>query len=64
MRDFAVAAHIGGPLTAALDDADVLVIAHPSEPEWERTVPGGSPRFDARRARRDRGVGRAPAAAS
>ena len=45
-RDFTVAAHIDGALDeAALRDADVLVIAHPSEPEWERIVPGGSPRF-------------------
>src|SRR3954454_20759935 len=31
----------------ALDGADVLVIAHPSEPKWERVVPGGSPVFSA-----------------
>ena len=41
-RDFAVAAHTGGSLAGGmLDDADVLVIAHPSSPQWERTV-GGS----------------------
>ena len=41
-RDLDVAAHTAGPLdAAALADADVLVIAHPSEPAWERTVPGG-----------------------
>ena len=28
-----------------LEQADVLVIAHPSEPKWERVVPGGSPVF-------------------
>src|SRR3712207_1626338 len=45
-RDFTVAAHTDGPLTAAvLDVADVLVIAHPSEERWERVVPGGSPVF-------------------
>jgi hypothetical protein len=34
--------HPSGPLdAAALAGADVLVIAHPSEPAWERTVPGG-----------------------
>src|SRR4051795_10105833 len=45
-RDFRVAAHTGGPLTAgALEGADVLVLAHPSEPRWERVVPGGSPRL-------------------
>jgi hypothetical protein len=42
-RDFTVAAHTSGPL--ALGDADVLVIAHPSEPLWERVVPGGSPQL-------------------
>jgi len=42
-RDFEVAAHTGGSLAGGvLDDADVLVIAHPSAPKWERTV-GGSP---------------------
>ena len=46
-RDFAVAAHTAGPLdAAALEGADVLVLAHPSDPAWERTVPGGSPRLD------------------
>jgi hypothetical protein len=45
-RDFAVDAHTSGALTAeALAGADVLVIAHPSDAKWERTVPGGSPRF-------------------
>jgi hypothetical protein len=43
-RDFAVDAHTSGPLdAAALDGAAVLVLAHPSDPKWERTVPGGSP---------------------
>ncbi len=44
-RDFAVAVHERGPLdAAALAAADVLVIAHPSDPRWERTVPGeGTP---------------------
>jgi hypothetical protein len=46
-RDLEVATHASGPLTPdALEGADVLVIAHPSEPAWERTVPGGgSPRL-------------------
>jgi Family of unknown function (DUF6421) len=44
-RDFTVAAHDAGPLDElALAGVSVLVIAHPSEPTWERTV-GGSPRF-------------------
>src|SRR3954464_11462123 len=43
-RGFAVAAHAEGPLsTEALAGADVLVIAHPSDPKWERTVPSGPP---------------------
>ena len=40
---FAVGAHAAGPLP--LEEADVLVIAHPSDPRWEKTVPGGSPVF-------------------
>ena len=44
-RDFEVAAHAGGQLAAgALEAADVLVIAHPSAPKWERTC-GDSPLF-------------------
>ncbi len=44
-RDFSVAAHESGPLTpAVLAGTDVLVVAHPSEPEWEGTL-GGSPVF-------------------
>ena len=48
-RSLAVEAHVEGPLGAdALAGAAVLVIAHPSEPKWERTVPGsGSPRLSA-----------------
>jgi len=43
VRDFTVTA---GSIDE-LDDADVLVIAHPSDPKWERTVGGGvqSPQF-------------------
>ncbi len=45
-RDFEVATTIGRPLDeVALADADVLVIAHPSDPTWERTVGGDAPRF-------------------
>jgi len=44
-RDFEVAALTAGPLSAAaLADAEVLVIAHPSDAHRERTV-GGSPAF-------------------
>jgi Family of unknown function (DUF6421) len=47
-HDLDVAAHAEGALdAAALAHADVLVIAHPSEPAWEQVVPGGSPRFTA-----------------
>ena len=43
-RSFAVEAHTAGALD--LGGAAVLVIAHPSDPRWERTVPGsGPPRF-------------------
>ncbi|MGH2942259.1 MAG: DUF6421 family protein, partial [Solirubrobacteraceae bacterium] len=43
-RDLDVVAHRAGPLDrAALRGADVLVLAHPSDGRWERTVPGGSP---------------------
>lgn len=42
--DMEAVAHTDGPLDGdALDATDVLVIAHPSDPRWERTVPGGSP---------------------
>jgi hypothetical protein len=45
-RDFEVAASVGRPLDeVALAGADVLVIAHPSDPRWERTVGEDSPRF-------------------
>jgi hypothetical protein len=45
-RDLDVRVHGSGALDgAALEAADVLVIAHPSEPEWELTVPAGSPRL-------------------
>ncbi|MDX6636902.1 MAG: hypothetical protein QOJ01_413 [Solirubrobacterales bacterium] len=47
-RDFEVAANTDAPLDAErLQNVDVLVIAHPSEPKWEATV-GGSPVLDAR----------------
>ena len=43
-REFEVGAHTEGELdAAALADADVLVIAHPSDSKWEATVNGGSP---------------------
>ncbi len=47
-HDLDVAVHESGALDAdALRGigADVVVIAHPSEPAWEQVVPGGSPRF-------------------
>jgi hypothetical protein len=45
-RDFAVRANVEQPLLAdTLAQTDVLVIAHPSEPEWERTTGTGSPRL-------------------
>jgi hypothetical protein len=46
--DLDVRAHTAGVLTpAVLADVDVLVIAHPSEPRWERTVPGDGPLLSA-----------------
>jgi hypothetical protein len=43
-RDFSVAANTDGPLTAdALAGVEVLVIAHPSDPKWERTTGTGRP---------------------
>src|SRR5579871_5766479 len=43
-RDFAVAPNVDRPLTAeTLRDCEVLVIAHPSDPAWERTTGTGSP---------------------
>jgi hypothetical protein len=45
-HDFEVAAHEAGTLSGAvLEGADVLVLAHPSEPAWEKVVPGGSPKL-------------------
>ncbi len=46
-HDFRVTSHApeDGPLVQTLPAADVLVIAHPSDPRWERTVPAGSPHF-------------------
>ena len=47
-RDFVVEVNADGPLTEeALAGAGVLVIAHPSEPTWERTTGTGSPRLTA-----------------
>ena len=45
-RDFAVAANVDEPLNErTLESCDVLVVAHPSDPAWERTTGTGSPRF-------------------
>jgi hypothetical protein len=47
-REFEVAANGDAPLTpAGLEACDVLVIAHPSDPRWERTTGSGSPRLSA-----------------
>ena len=46
IRDFEVATTTRRPLDeTALADADVLVIAHPSEARWERTVGDDPPVF-------------------
>jgi hypothetical protein len=44
-HDFTVTANTDRPLTDVLADADVLVIAHPSDPKWEFTTNGDSPRL-------------------
>jgi Family of unknown function (DUF6421) len=45
-RDFIVAANVDRALEGeTLSGVDVLVIAHPSDPKWEHTVNGGSPRL-------------------
>jgi hypothetical protein len=45
-RDFEVLSNADRSLTGdALSQHDVLVIAHPSDPAWERTTGTGSPRF-------------------
>ncbi|MGZ4196604.1 MAG: DUF6421 family protein [Solirubrobacteraceae bacterium] len=45
-RDFEVSANVEQPLDAqTLQNCDVLVIAHPSDPQWERTTGTGSPRL-------------------
>src|ERR1700674_1141464 len=47
-REFEVVANVEEPLSAeSLERCDVLVIAHPSEPAWERTTGTGSPRLSA-----------------
>jgi len=46
-HDFTVAPNVDRRLTDVLEDADVLVIAHPSEPEWEATTNGAQPRLAA-----------------
>ena len=46
-RDFTLERNLG-PITAeSLGDADVLVIAHPSDAKWERTTGAGDPRLSA-----------------
>ncbi|MBV8953899.1 MAG: hypothetical protein JO179_07165 [Solirubrobacterales bacterium] len=48
-HDFGVACNVGEPLTErTLADCDLLVIAHPSDPAWERTTGSGSPRLSSR----------------
>ena len=47
-RDFVVEVNADGPLTEeTLAGTGVIVIAHPSEPTWERTTGTGSPRLSA-----------------
>jgi len=45
-RGFDVRAYVDGALDSpALERCDLLVIAHPSDPKWERTTEVGSPRL-------------------
>jgi hypothetical protein len=47
-RDFAIHPNVDQPLVPeTLAGVDLLVIAHPSDPVWERTTGRGSPRFSA-----------------
>jgi len=47
-RDASVVVNTDGPLDdARLEACDVLVVAHPSDPKWERTTGVGSPVLDA-----------------
>src|SRR6516164_2650239 len=47
-RDFVVEVNADAPLSEeTLGGAGVLVIAHPSDPTWERTTGAGSPRLSA-----------------
>ncbi len=49
VRDFSVSRNVARPLeSAVLAEADVLVLAHPCDPRWERTVAQGSPALSAR----------------
>ncbi|HEY2161884.1 MAG TPA: DUF6421 family protein, partial [Solirubrobacteraceae bacterium] len=45
-RDFAIHPNVDQPLEPeTLEEVDLLVIAHPSDPAWERTTGLGSPRL-------------------
>jgi len=45
-REFTVAPNVDQPLSnETLRECEVLVIAHPSDPAWERTTGAGSPRL-------------------
>lgn len=46
-RDFSVSRNIEPISASLLTDADVLVIAHPSDAKWERTTGTGEPLFSA-----------------
>ena len=47
-RGYDVRVHTDGPLdSSVVGDVDVLVVAHPSEPLWERVVPGTGPKLEA-----------------
>ena len=51
-RDFSVLRNIDAPLSAAsLAEADVLVLAHPCDPRWERTTSQNPPALSAEETR-------------
>ena len=63
-HDFEVPPNTASPLDGGvLGGCDLLVIAHPSDPHWERTTGLGSPQLTLRRAGRDRALRAATAAA-
>jgi hypothetical protein len=53
-HDFAVTPNTDRLLPDVLADADLLVIAHPSDPKWEFTTSGDTPRLSPTNSTRSR----------